>query len=149
MVKTNSLNKEKLHQVINNVNSKSSRPPSSYNSGNNLNLKKGGVTRRVSRISQRVEESLSPNSNNLSVTKLSYRTKKGNVTAEARDEYGIDGDKFPVFDVKSALNAIKLRHNSNDISARRVLDHVARSKFRNNPRVKKALEEARERDKNR
>jgi hypothetical protein len=41
------------------------------------------------------------------------RTKKGNVTAEARAEYGTVGDRFPIFDKRSALSALKLRGHGN------------------------------------
>jgi hypothetical protein len=41
------------------------------------------------------------------------RTKKGNVTAEARAEYGTVEDRFPIFDKRSALSALKLRGHGN------------------------------------
>lgn len=41
------------------------------------------------------------------------RTKKGNVTAEARAQYGTVGDRFPIFDKRSALSALKLRGHGN------------------------------------
>lgn len=56
---------------------------------------------------------------------MANRTKKGNVTAEAREKHGSKGGKFPVFDSKSAYSAIKLRHNGKGISASEVLDKVA------------------------
>jgi hypothetical protein len=81
------------------------------------------------------------------------RTKKGNPTSKTRDKYGFKrgkrDNKYPVFDVKSALSAIRLRHHSDDVSPSAVLRKVARSKFSDNPRVKKKLEKAREVDRKR
>jgi hypothetical protein len=37
------------------------------------------------------------------------RTKKGNVTAEARKKAGNKKGKFPIFDHKSCVSAVKLR----------------------------------------
>jgi len=77
-----------------------------------------------------------------------YRTKAGNPTSTTRKQYGING-KYPIFDVRSAISAIKLRHHSKDISARTVLNKVARSKFASNKEVKRLLEQARLKDKSR
>jgi len=61
---------------------------------------------------------------------MAMRTKKGNVTATARKKSGMKGGgkqgKFPVFDVKSANSAIKLRHHGKGVSASAVLSKVAR-----------------------
>lgn len=80
------------------------------------------------------------------------RTKKGNPTSKTRDKYGFkrgkSDDKYPVFDVKSALSAIKLRHHGKGVSPSAVLRKVSRSKYSDNPRVNKALKRAREVDKN-
>jgi len=80
----------------------------------------------------------------------SYRTDSGQPSADAKREYGIkvNGDyAYPVFDVRSALSAIKLRHNSNRVSASRVLRHVSNSRYASDKRVKEALKKAREVDK--
>lgn len=76
-----------------------------------------------------------------------YRTKKGNVTSKARKQKGDKKGKYPIFDVKSALSAIRLRHHSKDVKPSTVLSRVSRSKFSKNREVKKALKKAREIDK--
>ena len=76
------------------------------------------------------------------------RTKKGNVTAKAREQHGNDDGKYPIFDQKSALSAIKLRHHSNTVSAPSVLSRASRWANKNdNETVKKAIKNAREVDK--
>jgi len=61
---------------------------------------------------------------------MANRTKKGNVTAQARKKSGMQGGsksgKFPVFDEKSARSAIKLRHHGKGVSASSVLAKVSR-----------------------
>jgi hypothetical protein len=57
---------------------------------------------------------------------MAMRTSKGNVTASARKKHGDEQGKFPVFDHKSAMSAIKLRHNGKGVSAASVLSKVAR-----------------------
>jgi hypothetical protein len=56
------------------------------------------------------------------------RTKKGNVTSTARAKSGMKGSgksgKFPVFDHKSAMSALKLRHNGKGVSASSVIAKV-------------------------
>jgi len=47
------------------------------------------------------------------------RTSKGNVTAEARRKYGEDDGSFPIFDKKSAMNALKLRGHADRKEERR------------------------------
>jgi hypothetical protein len=74
-----------------------------------------------------------------------YRTKKGNVTSKTRKQYGIKG-KYPIFDIKSAISAIKLRHHSKDISPKTILNKVASSKFSSSKEVKRLLEQARLKD---
>jgi hypothetical protein len=44
---------------------------------------------------------------------MANRTSKGNVTATARKAYGDKEGRFPIFDVKSATSAIKLRGHAN------------------------------------
>ena len=71
------------------------------------------------------------------------RTKKGNVTAKARRKYGTKG-KFPVFDRKSAMSAIKLRGHGNK---KKVLNKVSRwANAHNDSIVKAAVKRARKRD---
>jgi len=40
---------------------------------------------------------------------IQKRTDKGNVTAEAYERYGNKQGRFPIFDRKSALSALRLR----------------------------------------
>lgn len=49
------------------------------------------------------------------------RTKKGNVTERARAQHGTKAGKFPIFDHKSCMSAVKLRHNGKGVSAGSVL----------------------------
>lgn len=142
------LSKTTLQRIVNNYGGSNHKPSitNQNNSGKNLYIRNSGIHNKVQRITKDTRESLSTSS---FVIKLANRTESGNVTAEAKRKYGIkteSGDyKYPVFDVKSALNAIKLRNHS-DVDPKRVLRHVSR-KFGNNPKVKKALENAREEDK--
>jgi hypothetical protein len=82
---------------------------------------------------------------------MKKRSSKGNVTQEAKNKYGFKkGEakgKYPVFDVKSALSAIKLRHHSDAVSPKKVLDKVALSPVGSNYKVKEALKKARAVDK--
>lgn len=50
------------------------------------------------------------------------RTPGGAPSQAARDQSGMKGGAFPVFDDKSAMDAIKLRGHSSDPNA--VLNHV-------------------------
>ena len=79
------------------------------------------------------------------------RTRKGNVTEKARSKAGMKGSgKYPVFDAKSALSAIKLRHHGKGVSAASVLAKVARwARAHNNKRVLAAVERARAADRQR
>ncbi len=49
------------------------------------------------------------------------------ISKEKRKKYGIgDTGKYPVFDHKSCVSAVKLRHHAKgDITASRVLSHAA------------------------
>jgi len=50
---------------------------------------------------------------------VAKRTKKGNVTAEARKAHGVGKEKrFPIFDKKSAESALRLRGHSKTSSER-------------------------------
>ena len=59
-------------------------------------------------------------------TKRGMRTKKGNPTAKARSKTGSRGGKFPVFDQKSCISAVKLRHNGKGVTASAVLAKASR-----------------------
>jgi len=77
------------------------------------------------------------------------RTSSGNPTKHAREKYGIgDSGKFPVFDHKSCVSAVDLRHHGSGISASRVLSHVMSWARRNDDSacLKKA-KKAKEKDK--
>jgi len=75
------------------------------------------------------------------------------VTKKIRNKYGIRQGKakgkYPIFNIKSALSAIKLRHHSKNVKAETVLNKVTNSKFSRNPRVKEALYKARKKDRSR
>jgi hypothetical protein len=77
------------------------------------------------------------------------RTKKGNVTSQARKKSGMKGSgKFPVFDERSAMSAIKLRHNGKGVSASSVLNKVAAwARRTGNKKVLNAVSAARNVDK--
>ena len=49
---------------------------------------------------------------------MANRTKAGNVTATAREAHGDKAGRFPIFDRKSALAAIKLRGHANSAAER-------------------------------
>jgi hypothetical protein len=80
------------------------------------------------------------------------RTKKGTVTKKARKKAGMRGGaqkkgKYPVFDVKSAMSAIRLRHHGKGVSAGAVLAKVARwARAHNKPAVLEAVAAARKKD---
>jgi hypothetical protein len=85
---------------------------------------------------------------------MTLRTRKGTVTAEARKKHGMRGGsksgKFPVFDRRSALAAIKLRHHGHGVSAEAVLAKVARwASEHNDEVVMAAVRRAREVDRKR
>jgi hypothetical protein len=86
---------------------------------------------------------------------MANRTRKGNVTAAARKKSGMKGGsqkkgKYPVFDERSAMSAIKLRHHGKGVSASAVLNKVAAWASRNNNRrVLNAVAAARAADKKR
>jgi hypothetical protein len=78
---------------------------------------------------------------------MPMRTKKGNVTATARKKAGNKKGKFPIFDQKSALSAIRLRgHGDRQAVLRRAMAWASRN---NNARVKSAVKRAREADRKR
>jgi len=56
---------------------------------------------------------------------MAMRTKKGNVTKEARDKSGNKSGKFPIFDHKSCMSAVKLRHNGKGVSSGSVLSRAS------------------------
>lgn len=59
---------------------------------------------------------------------MAKRTAKGNVTVEAREESAtVSGGRFPIFDRKSALAALKLRGHARDKQERRrIINRAAR-----------------------
>lgn len=59
---------------------------------------------------------------------MAMRTKKGTVTAKARKKAGMKkkGGKFPVFDQKSCMSAVKLRHHGKGVAASAVLAKASR-----------------------
>jgi hypothetical protein len=70
------------------------------------------------------------------------RTKKGNVTAAARKEHGDKEGRFPIFDKKSAINALKLRGHARSAAERsRIIARAAKY-------APEAARRAREADKN-
>jgi hypothetical protein len=88
------------------------------------------------------------------MAKQGMRTKKGTVTKKAREKTGMkDGGKkgkYPVFDHKSAMSAIKLRHHGKGVSASSVLAKVARwARAHKDEAVLEAVKRARERDRKR
>jgi len=56
---------------------------------------------------------------------MANRTSKGNVTSEARKEHGSKGGKYPIFDHKSCMSAVKLRHHGKGISSDAVLSKAS------------------------
>ena len=58
--------------------------------------------------------------------KSGMRTRKGNPTAKAREKTGSKGGKYPIFDQKSCVSAVKLRHHGKGISAGAVLAKASR-----------------------
>jgi hypothetical protein len=81
---------------------------------------------------------------------MAMRTGKGNVTEEARDKSGNKEGKFPIFDHKSAMSAIKLRHNGKGVTAESVLSRAARwATSHNDKAVLNAVAAARQADKKR
>lgn len=70
------------------------------------------------------------------------------ISAEQRKKHGIgDTGKFPVFNHKTCMSAVKLRHHGSGISASRVLAHAARWARKNNDKAcLEAIKKAREKD---
>tara|TARA_B100000530_G_scaffold277196_1_gene190281 strand:- start:300 stop:593 length:294 start_codon:yes stop_codon:yes gene_type:complete len=56
------------------------------------------------------------------------RTAKGNVTQDARDDHAtLSDDRFPIFDKKSALAALKLRgHGTTDDERKKIINKAAK-----------------------
>ena len=49
---------------------------------------------------------------------MANRTKAGNVTADARKAHGTSEGKFPIFDKRSALAALRLRGHGTSAATR-------------------------------
>ena len=78
---------------------------------------------------------------------MAGRTPSGSPTAEQRKKSGDKNGKFPVWDHKSAMSAIKLRHNGNGVSASAVLSKVSSwASANNDDAVKVAVAKARKVD---
>ena len=76
--------------------------------------------------------------------RIAKRTDSGNVTSEARERYGDSQGKFPIFDQRSAMSAIKLRGHSDNPNG--VLERASRwASANNNSAVANMVERARER----
>ena len=63
---------------------------------------------------------------------MANRTKKGNPTATARKKSGTKGGKFPIFDQRSCVSAVKLRHHGKGVSAGSVLSRASSWAGKNN-----------------
>lgn len=75
--------------------------------------------------------------------RIAKRTDSGNVTSEAREKYGDSQGKFPIFDQRSAMSAIKLRGHSDNPNG--VLERASRwANANDNSAVKAMVERARE-----
>lgn len=82
------------------------------------------------------------------------RTSGGKPSAKARKKSGMKGGgkrgKYPVFDQKSCISAVKLRHHGKGVSASAVLAKASAWASRNNNAAcKAAVQRARETDKKR
>ena len=83
-------------------------------------------------------------------SKSGMRTKRGTVTAKARKKAGTKSGKFPIFDQKSCISAVKLRHHGKGVSASSVLARAAAwASSHNNGPCKAAVQRAREADRKR
>ena len=71
--------------------------------------------------------------------RIAKRTDAGNVTSEARERYGDSQGKFPIFDQKSAMSAIKLRGHSDNPNG--VIERASRWANANNNSVVRAMVE--------
>jgi len=56
---------------------------------------------------------------------MANRTAKGNVTSEAREKSGGKSGSYPVFDQKSCVSAVKLRHHGSKTSASAVMSRAS------------------------
>lgn len=86
--------------------------------------------------------------------KSGMRTKKGTVTAKARERSGMKGKgkqgKYPIMDQKSCISAVKLRHHGKGVSPGAVLSKAAAWAGRNkNAACRAAVKRAREADRKR
>lgn len=74
-------------------------------------------------------------------------------TKKQRMETGIkkgpNKGKYPLATKAQALSAIRLRHHGKGVSAKTVLDRVARSKWAKDPEVRRKLKAARAKDRQR
>ena len=81
------------------------------------------------------------------------RTKSGGVSSKARKKAGMKGGgkgKYPIFDQKSCLSAVKLRHHGHGVSAAAVLAKATRwANAHNCGPCKAAVKRAREADRRR
>ena len=72
------------------------------------------------------------------MAKSGMRTKSGKPSAKARKKSGMKGKRskgkepYPIFDQKSCLSAVKLRHHGKGISASAVLAKASRWASANN-----------------
>jgi hypothetical protein len=66
------------------------------------------------------------------MAKSGMRTKSGKPSAKARKKTGSKGGKYPIFDQKSCLSAVRLRHHGKGISAAAVLAKASRWASANN-----------------
>jgi len=66
--------------------------------------------------------------NNRELEEEGDRTAKGNVTQDARDDHAtLSDDRFPIFDKKSALAALKLRgHGTTDAERKKIINKAAK-----------------------
>ena len=75
--------------------------------------------------------------------RIAKRTDAGNVTSEARKRYGDSQGRFPIFDQRSAMSAIKLRGHSDNPNG--VLERASQwASANNNSAVKAMIERARD-----
>ena len=79
---------------------------------------------------------------------MAMRTKGGSPTATARKKSGTKGGKYPIFDQKSCVSAVKLRHHGKGVSAGSVLSRASSwANRQSNAACKAAVKRAREADK--
>ena len=77
------------------------------------------------------------------MSRIALRTDSGSPSTVARDKYGDSQGKFPIFDQRSAMSAIKLRGHSDNPNG--VLERASQwASANNNSTVKAMIERARE-----